>query len=69
MSNLVIVRHYDPTPPDELAELLHRIYTRLLDVALSDLTSPQHHSTIDDRGMDERSTLRPRLEREADSQH
>jgi len=63
MSDLVIVRHYEPSPPDELAELLHRVYTRLLGIALPEhLTPPQDHSTMDDRGMDENSTLRSRLE-------
>jgi len=64
MSDLIIVRHYEPSPPDELAELLHRVYTHLLGIALPDehLTPPQDHSTITDRGMDENSTLRSRLE-------
>lgn len=65
MSNLLIVRHYAPPPPDELAELLHRIYTRLIDIALLDrLTLPQHQSTIIAGEMDENEsgTLRPGLD-------
>jgi hypothetical protein len=46
-SQLVIVRHYEPLPPEEAEELLHRVYDRLFDAALLErLTRPGAESTI-----------------------
>lgn len=44
---LVIMRHYEPPAPEEAAELMHRVYDRLLDPAtLERLTQTQAESTI-----------------------
>ena len=47
MAELVIVRHYEPPPPDEAEELLSRVYDRLFTAdVLERLTRSQRKSTI-----------------------
>jgi hypothetical protein len=46
-NRLVIERHYEPLPPEEAAEMLHRVYGRILDVDLLErLTQHRPRSTI-----------------------
>jgi hypothetical protein len=50
MAELVIVRHYEPEPPEETAALLSRVYDRLFSAdVLERLTRPQRESTISPR--------------------
>jgi hypothetical protein len=65
MAELVIVRHYEPEPPEETAALLSRVYDRLFSAdVLERLTRPSAESTIqpnekDEKGAkDESCTLR-----------
>jgi hypothetical protein len=65
MAELVIVRHYEPEPPEETAALLSRVYDRLFSAdVLEHLTRPPRGGTIhpSERGeegaRDEGCTLR-----------
>ena len=47
MSELVIVRHYEPEPPEKTAELLSCVYSRLFNAdVLERLTRSQRESAI-----------------------
>lgn len=69
LGELTIIHHYDPPPPDEMAELIHRVFDVLLTPDMLDsLTGPPGSSTIqkipqgggDSEGASESREIRPR---------
>ena len=58
LGKLVIERHYEPVPPEEMAGILHRVYDRLFDPAtLERLTTRRLEDTMLDEATYEGSDL------------